>query len=154
MAVRVGLFLWASRTHSAPFPFPIHLAASRSCRSANPVVECRDSRRSIDLGSHLRSAAMFVCDICQRELTPGQSVPLGIEEVKRVIDNGFSPMRSDIKVYEGGVCTTSYREMVMKMAPDATVAELEEIWRRTALTETRGGWVLCPECATTLRHYR
>lgn len=97
---------------------------------------------------------MFVCDICQKELLPGQSIPVSMDEIARIIQNGFSPMRVDIRVYENGVQTTSYRQMVRNMAPDASVEELEDIWRRTALTQTQGGWALCTECYSHTRLYR
>ena len=96
---------------------------------------------------------MFVCDICQRPLGPGKSFAVPLDEVRAIIYRGFSPIRSDIKVYEDGVPSTSYAEMVRLVAPDAGPEELDEIWRNTALEQTMGGWALCPDCHLKTRQY-
>jgi hypothetical protein len=74
-----------------------------------------------------------------------------LDEIRTLVDRGFSPIKSDIRVYENGVPTTSYAEMVRQVAPNAGAEELDEIWRTTALGQTRGGWALCPECHVKTR---
>jgi len=76
-----------------------------------------------------------------------------MEEIGALIYGGFSPIKADIKVYEGGVPSTSYAEAVRTLAPDASADELDEIWRKTALVQTVGGWALCPECYMKTRPY-
>ncbi len=89
---------------------------------------------------------MFMCDICQIELKPGESVAVTMDEVRAMVYAGFSPIKSNIRVYENGVLTTAYAEMVRILAPDASIEELEHIWKMTALEKTKGGWALCPVC--------
>ena len=96
---------------------------------------------------------MFVCDICQKPLRPGESIAVSIEEIRTLIYGGFSPIKTDIKVYEDGVPGTSYAEAVRTLAPDASADELDEIWRKTAMVRTMGGWALCPECYIKTRPY-
>jgi len=89
---------------------------------------------------------MFVCDICQIELKPGESFAVPMDDVRAIIYAGFSPIKCNIQVYENGVPTITYGQMVRMMAPDAGPEELEHIWKKTALERTRGGWALCPNC--------
>lgn len=96
---------------------------------------------------------MLVCDICQRPLGPGESIAVSMDEIRALIYGGFSPIKADIKVYEDGVPSTSYAEAVRRLAPDASAGELDEIWRRTAMVRTMGGWALCPECHMKTRPY-
>ena len=76
-----------------------------------------------------------------------------MDEIRTIIHSGFSPIKCDITVYENGVPCTSYAEMVRTLAPDASSHELENIWRKTALEQTRGGWALCPRCYALTRSY-
>lgn len=89
---------------------------------------------------------MFICDICQIELKPGESVAVPMDDVRAIIYAGFSPIKSNIRVYEKGVPTITYAQMVKMLAPDAGPEELEYIWKKTALEQTKGGWALCQSC--------
>ncbi len=89
---------------------------------------------------------MFICDICQIELKPGESVAVPLSDIQAMIYAGFSPIKTNIQVYENGVPTVTYAQMVRMMAPDASEEELDHIWKKTALEQTKGGWALCPKC--------